>query len=73
MDKPQYEEMLSVALEEARQGFAEGGIPIGAALFTAAGQLVSRGRNRRVQQADPASMVKPMHFDAPVANAVIVI
>jgi cytosine deaminase len=54
MDKPQYEEMLSVALEEARQGFAEGGIPIGAALFTAAGQLVSRGRNRRVQQADPS-------------------
>ena len=54
MYKPQYEEMLSVALEEARQGFAEGGIPIGAALFTAAGQLVSRGRNRRVQQADPS-------------------
>jgi cytosine deaminase len=46
--------MLAVALEEARVGFAEGGIPIGAALFTRAGELVSRGRNRRVQQGDPS-------------------
>lgn len=49
-----YEEMLKVALEEARQGRAEGGIPIGAALFTRAGKLVSRGHNRRVQQGDPS-------------------
>jgi len=46
--------MISVALEEARQGFGEGGIPIGAALFTREGHLVSRGRNRRVQQGDPS-------------------
>ena len=46
--------MLAVALEEARQGLAEGGIPIGAALFTRAGELVSRGHNRRVQQGDPS-------------------
>lgn len=46
--------MLQVALEEARLGFAEGGIPIGAAIFTSSGELVSRGRNRRVQQADPS-------------------
>jgi cytosine deaminase len=46
--------MLAVALEEARMGLAEGGIPIGAALFTKAGELVSRGRNRRVQQSDPS-------------------
>jgi cytosine deaminase len=46
--------MLAVALEEARVGFAEGGIPIGAALFTRAGELVSRGRNRRVQLGDPS-------------------
>ena len=32
----------------------EGGIPIGAALFTKAGELVSRGHNRRVQQGDPS-------------------
>jgi cytosine deaminase len=47
-------QMLSVALDEARQGLAEGGIPIGAALFTRSGQLLSRGRNRRVQQGDPS-------------------
>jgi creatinine deaminase len=50
----QYEPMLAVALEEARTGFEEGGIPIGAALFTADGELISRGRNRRVQQSDPS-------------------
>ena len=50
----QYQRMLAVALEEARQGLAEGGIPIGAALFTRAGELLSRGRNRRVQQGDPS-------------------
>ncbi|HEY1649583.1 MAG TPA: nucleoside deaminase [Terracidiphilus sp.] len=50
----QYRRMLAVALEEARVGFAEGGIPIGAALFTRAGELVSRGRNRRVQLGDPS-------------------
>jgi cytosine deaminase len=49
-----YERMLAVALDEARLGFGEGGIPIGAALFTDAGELVSRGRNRRVQQGDPS-------------------
>jgi cytosine/creatinine deaminase len=49
-----YERMLAVALEEARLGFAEGGIPIGAALFTMAGELISRGHNRRVQQGDPS-------------------
>jgi creatinine deaminase len=49
-----YEHMLTVALEEARLGFAEGGIPIGAALFTTAGELISRGHNRRVQQGDPS-------------------
>jgi cytosine deaminase len=49
-----YEQMLAVALEEARLGFDEGGIPIGAALFTRDGRLLSRGRNRRVQQGDPS-------------------
>ena len=49
-----YERMLTVALEEARQGLAEGGIPIGAALFKRSGELVSCGHNRRVQQGDPS-------------------
>jgi creatinine deaminase len=46
--------MLAVALEEARHGRTEGGIPVGAALFTRAGDLLSRGHNRRVQQGDPS-------------------
>ena len=46
--------MLRVALEQARMGLGEGGIPIGAAIFNAAGELVSAGRNRRVQQDDPS-------------------
>ena len=50
----EYEGMLAVALEEARLGLEEGGIPIGAAIFTRAGELVSRGHNRRVQQGDPS-------------------
>lgn len=50
----QYEQMLAVALEEARLRRTEGGVPIGAALFTRAGRLVSRGHNRRVQQDDPS-------------------
>jgi cytosine/creatinine deaminase len=53
-DKQDYERMLAVALEEARYGRLEGGIPIGAALFTKAGKLLSRGHNRRVQQGDPS-------------------
>lgn len=46
--------MLDVALEEARVGLAEGGIPIGAALFDRDGTLLGRGRNRRVQENDPS-------------------
>lgn len=48
------EKMLQVALEEAQTGRAEGGIPIGAALFTQQGELISRGHNRRVQHGDPS-------------------
>jgi cytosine deaminase len=49
-----YQAMLQVALEEARQGMAEGGIPIGAALFHRDGRLLGRGHNRRVQEGDPS-------------------
>jgi cytosine deaminase len=48
------EAMLRVAIEEARMGLAEGGIPIGGALFDAQGNLLGRGHNRRVQQGDPS-------------------
>ena len=46
--------MLDVAYQEARQGLAEGGIPIGAALFGHDGVLLGSGHNRRVQQGDPS-------------------
>ena len=49
-----YNAMLEVALEEARRGLAEGGIPIGAALFTRRGELLGAGHNRRVQENDPS-------------------
>jgi cytosine deaminase len=51
---PDCNAMLNVALEEARQGRAEGGIPIGAALFTRSGELLGAGHNRRVQENDPS-------------------
>lgn len=50
----QYRAMLEVALEEARIGRSEGGVPIGAAMFDEAGKLLASGRNRRVQQDDPS-------------------
>jgi creatinine deaminase len=46
--------MLAVALEEARKGLAEGGIPIGAAIFDATGKVLGSGHNRRVQNGDPS-------------------
>ncbi len=54
LDKDLCGRMLAVALQEARMGRTEGGIPIGAALFTRDGKLVSSGHNRRVQQGDPS-------------------
>jgi len=49
-----HQKMLDLAIEEARLGLSEGGIPIGAALFDAGGSLLGRGHNRRVQENDPA-------------------
>jgi creatinine deaminase len=43
---------LAAALEEARKGYAEGGIPIGSVLVKD-GEIIGRGHNRRVQQGDP--------------------
>jgi cytosine deaminase len=47
-------QLLAIAIEEARAGVAEGGIPIGAALFDGEGILLGRGHNRRVQENDPS-------------------
>lgn len=49
-----FQQLLQVAIEEARIGLAEGGIPIGACLTDAQGRILGRGHNRRVQQDDPS-------------------
>lgn len=46
--------MLALAIAEARKGLAEGGIPIGAAIFDPSGKLIGAGHNRRVQNGDPS-------------------
>ena len=56
--------LLAVALEEARTGLAEGGIPIGAALFGPDGELLGRGHNRRVQDGDPSMHAETAAFRA---------
>jgi cytosine/creatinine deaminase len=57
-------EMLDVAVAQARAGQAEGGIPIGAALFGADGTLLGRGHNRRVQDGDPSMHAETAAFRA---------
>ena len=54
-DREKFEKMLQTAMAEARAGLAEGGIPIGAALFTREGALLGKGHNRRVQEGDPSA------------------
>jgi len=54
--------LLAVALDEAKAGLAEGGVPIGAALFDRSGRLLGRGHNRRVQDDDPAMHAETAAF-----------
>jgi cytosine deaminase len=54
-NRQKYLAMLKTAVEEARLGLREGGIPIGAALFDRDGKLLGRGHNRRVQEGDPSA------------------
>lgn len=54
MDLDPAARLLAVAREEALLGRQEGGVPIGAALFTVDGELLGRGHNRRVQDGDPS-------------------
>lgn len=50
-----YLNLLVTAIEEARKGKLEGGVPIGAALFDRSGNLLGRGHNRRIQNGDPSA------------------
>ena len=54
IETPDYRALLDTALAEARNGLAEGGIPIGAALYQGDGRLLGCGHNRRVQEDDPS-------------------
>jgi cytosine/creatinine deaminase len=49
------QELLAAAIAEARQGLAEGGIPIGSVLADASGKILARGHNLRVQTGDPTA------------------
>jgi cytosine deaminase len=64
IDQAQARAWLSTAVAEARAGLAEGGIPIGAALYGADGTLLGRGHNRRVQDGDPSMHAETSAFRA---------
>ena len=49
---PDDQKFLDAAYDEAQQGLAEGGIPIGSVLVRN-GEIIGRGHNRRVQKGDP--------------------
>lgn len=64
VDREQARRWLDTAVAEARTGLAEGGIPIGAALYGPDGTLLGRGRNRRVQDEDPSAHAETAAFRA---------
>ena len=57
-----HDQMLRIAVEEARAGLREGGIPIGSALLDATGALLGRGHNQRVQRDDPSAHAETEAF-----------
>lgn len=56
--------LLRPAVEQARRGRSEGGVPIGAVLAGADGKVLGRGRNRRVQDDDPVMHAETAAFRA---------
>jgi creatinine deaminase len=48
------QDMLALALDQARTSLAAGGVPVGAVL-TAGGQVIGAGHNERVQRGDPVA------------------
>lgn len=64
MDQEQARAWLATAVAEARAGLAEGGIPVGAALYGPDGTLLGRGHNRRVQDDDPSAHAETAAFRA---------
>lgn len=64
MDQGLARARLATAVAEARIGLAEGGIPIGAALYDADGTVLGSGHNRRVQDGDPSLHAETAAFRA---------
>ncbi|MFJ6250283.1 MULTISPECIES: nucleoside deaminase [unclassified Streptomyces] len=62
MDEDRARSWLATALDEARAGLREGGVPIGAVLYGADGRLLGRGHNRRVQDGDPSAHAETAAF-----------
>ncbi|AYY11656.1 nucleoside deaminase [Actinobacteria bacterium YIM 96077] len=62
LDDATMQAWLRVALDEARTGLAEGGIPIGAALIGPDGHVLGHGHNRRVQEGDPTLHAETVAF-----------
>jgi creatinine deaminase len=68
LDRDAARSWLAIALEEARRGLDEGGIPIGAALIGPDGRVLGRGRNRRVQDDDPSLHGETSAFRTPAGS-----
>jgi cytosine/creatinine deaminase len=62
LDRSRGRKLLAIAFDEARVGLAEGGVPIGAALFGPDGTLLGRGHNRRVQDDDASCHAETAAF-----------
>lgn len=54
---------FQAALEEAKKGASEGGVPIGACLVSADGKILGRGHNMRVQKSSATIHVCHLRFD----------
>src|SRR5579863_3560290 len=50
-----YQTLIRQAIEEAKAGLSEGGLPIGSVLADQNGRVVARGHNLRVQNGDPTA------------------
>ena len=47
--------LLGVAVEEAEEGYSEGGVPVGAVIADESGNIIARGHNLHHQSNDPTS------------------
>ena len=55
MDISIMKSLLSVAVEEAKQGYKEGGVPVGAVIANENGEIIAQGHNLHHQNGDPTS------------------